>query len=664
MAPRPDDQTGFLKLPLEDVLSGTAGEDEFLLATKDYDGKERDKLSFYEITKTKSKTKNNLVTSYSRKLFLHMLTCLFIVAHLVANMNYLFFKLMLYARNTKEVLDAPWLLLLLWIEFIYFGSTAIAAMDNFLPPGKRPDLQLDGHYYPTVHIFLPCCKEPTDVPVESIRAALKMDYPADRFKVLVLDDGGDDELKAICETMQVETGGQVVYLRRKKTPGVPHHFKCGNMNYGLQHSNSEYVVMMDADMILHPSFLRRLLPHIVNSPDISFVQIPQSYYNLPLGDPLNDSSILGYDKVLVHRDSLGCATCIGTGCIFRRKHLNGIGGFQPQSITEDTTTAYALFREGYRSVYVNEKLQIGLVPWTFEGYIKQRCRWGQGAMQQFTATWKTMLGKDSKLNFILKILYFWHSGYYFLSIVNFILVGTLLGALVFKPKFTVGTEEDSRQQIENLAYNLIFWRLMWTCLWLQVPQSIQSRNRDESHFWWMSPYFAKMIYETFFSYSSTFKFVPTSNVDRNASRGNRSPWMKQLSELKHVRFHVAYTLVIVSVVTTKVYVVLQQYGLADCGESFYVIGVSFFLLNTCAHMMLPVMYILWPTGYKPPQRKSLLKYDADGVPMFNPEDCVPKWYWSVMFYETLACTMLAFWTFVLWMVRTKADTRWCMKGSL
>ncbi|CAM6085793.1 unnamed protein product [Calypogeia fissa] len=418
MAPKPVNPTENAKRDVEEELDDDAKDEEFLLAKHDF-GIDRKKISVH---KSKNASKTTFINSYPRKLFLHVLACCFIVAHLAANFHYLLFKAKLYARNAGEVLAAPWLLALLCIDFIYFGSSLIAAMDNFLPPRNRPTLQLDGGYYPSVHIFLPCCKEPTDVPVESIRAALKMHYPPDRFKVLVLDDGGDDDLKAICETMQVETGGQVVYLRRKKIPGVSHHFKCGNMNYGLKHSTSEYVVMMDADMILHPSFLLRLLPHIVDSPGISFVQIPQAFYNLPLGDPLNDSCIMGYDRALPHRDSLGCATCIGTGCIFRRKHLDAIGGFQPQSITEDTTTAYALFREGYRSVYLAERLQIGLAPWTFEGYVKQRCRWAQGAMQQFRATWKEMLGKDSKLNVILKVLYFWHSGYYFLSIVTFLLV--------------------------------------------------------------------------------------------------------------------------------------------------------------------------------------------------------------------------------------------------
>ncbi|CAM6085792.1 unnamed protein product [Calypogeia fissa] len=201
-------------------------------------------------------------------------------------------------------------------------------------------------------------------------------------------------------------------------------------------------------------------------------------------------------------------------------------------------------------------------------------------------------------------------------------------------------------------------------LCLQVPRSIQSRNRDESAFWWMFPFYLKIIFETFFFYkNSTFKFVPTSNVDRNASKGNKSAWMKHISELKHVKFHVAYTLVIVSLVTTKIYIAVTHYGLEDCRKSFIVLSISFFLLTTCAHMMLPVLYIVFPTGYESSQRKSLLKYDADGVPTFRYEDCLPMSYWSVFLYEGLVLITLGFWTFVLWMVKTKADTRWCKTGA-
>lgn len=344
-------------------------------------------------------------------------------------------------------------------------------------------------------------------------------------------------------------------------PGVPHNFKCGNMNFGLQHSDAEYVVMMDADMILHPSFLNRMLPHIINSPTVSFVQIPQAFYNLPIGDPLNDACGFGYDRVLVHRNTLGCSTCVGTGALFRRKHLDEIGGFQAHSITEDTMTAYALFNRGYRSVYVNEKLQIGLAPWTFEGFVKQRQRWGQGALQQFAATWKIMLGRGSKLNILQKFCYFWHSGYYYMSILNILLVLTLWSALAFRLDLVIGNDEENLALLSQLAVYLIVWRVFWFVLWLEVPQSIQSRNRDESQFWWMTPFFFKMVVDAAFNWKSTFKFTPTSSIDRSAAAGRakQRSWMKKFDELKHVKVHIAFIILALTTVIFRAYIAISWY---------------------------------------------------------------------------------------------------------
>lgn len=516
--------------------------------------------------------------------------------------------------------------------------------------------------YPSVDVFIPCCKEPTDVPQESILAALALHYPKDRFKVLVLDDGGDDDLKAFCEALQMETGSQqLIYLRRKKIPGVPHNFKCGNMNYGLEHSDAEFVVMMDADMILHPSFLIRLLPHIINSPSVAFVQIPQSFYNLPIGDPLNDACGFGYDRVMVHRNTLGCASCVGTGAIFRRKHLDEIGGFQPQSITEDTMTAYTLFSRGYKSVYINEKLQVGLTPWTFEGFVKQRQRWGQGAIQQFAATWKSMLGKKSKLNILQKSCYFWHTGYYYMSIINIILVLTLWSALAFHLKLTVGDDEDNQILLSNLAVFMVAWRVFWYALWWEVPQTIQSRNRDESQFWWMTPFFFKMVVEAALDYRNTFKFVPTSNIDRNVAAGKAKqlPLVKKLNDLKHVRAHIVVIILGLCTVGVRTYIAITRYGVKDCSDTFVVLGLSVFVISVCAHMFVPVMHILWPTGFKPEERKSLLRYNPQGVPQFDPSECAPRWHCSIVFYELISYLTLAFWAAVFWSVHSGFYGRWC-----
>ncbi|MCO5551830.1 hypothetical protein L7F22_005333 [Adiantum nelumboides] len=615
------------------------------------------------------------------KLLLHVACSCFVIAHLAATFNYLAFKALLYVRHLREVITtAPWILVLLACECTYFmGNVLSAIADHLPPPSPRPDLTFNvengkvkiintdkvsypnvticledseptQECFPRVDIFLTCCKEPTDIPQDTIKAALALDYPQDRMKVLVLDDGGDDDLKAFCQVLQTEMGSKrLQYLRREKIPGVPHHFKCGNLNYGLKNSDAEYVVLVDADMVLHASYLRKVLPHIVNDDIVSFVQVPQYFYNLAVGDPLNDASVFNYERVLVHRDSMGAAACIGTGAMFRRAHLDLVGGFQPHSITEDTVTSFALFNLGYRSVYLTEKLQMGLTPWSLEAYIKQRQRWGTGAFQQFSSTYKAMLGPSSKLNFPLKVCFIWHTVYYYLSITNIIWLTTFLAVFgLGLPIPAIGGPEALNKTWYFLSLSLVLWRLTWYLLWLEVPNSIQSRNRDESQFWWTTPYYFKMVLRTIFNYKSTFSFTTTSSIDQR-KKIEEYPIVTYFKKLKHVRAHLAFSVAAIAVAGIRLHYFMIQLRNDWNTRSFVpLLGMSLFLISIWAHMAVPIMYVVWPTAHNPAQRKFLLKYAADGTPLFNPAVATPKFHWPVIFHELLSLSTLVFWSATLY----------------
>jgi hypothetical protein len=151
-------------------------------------------------------------------------------------------------------------------------------------------------------------------------------------------------------------------------------------------------------------------------------------------------------------------------------------------------------------------LQIGLVPWTFEGFLKQRIRWANGAIHQI-ATWPVILfGPFTRLNWVQKVLIFWHTAFYFMSITNVLLLAVLFSALAFALNLTVGTLDDNRQLMSYLAIALLAQRLAWILLWADMTQSIQTRNREDSFFWWMTPYFFRMMIKTFFDWNTTFIF--------------------------------------------------------------------------------------------------------------------------------------------------------------
>lgn len=128
--------------------------------------------------------------------------------------------------------------------------------------------------------FITCCGEETDVILDTVRAACDVDYPANRFRVILLDDGGSAELSAQVTIMQGRYSN-LYYTARKKAPGVPHHYKAGNLNHGLDYVKqleggpAEYIAALDADMIPEKPWLRTVVAHLVMDPELAMSCPPQ-----------------------------------------------------------------------------------------------------------------------------------------------------------------------------------------------------------------------------------------------------------------------------------------------------------------------------------------------------------------------------------------------------
>lgn len=144
----------------------------------------------------------------------------------------------------------------------------------------RPKLRIRGDGVPTVDVFITCCGEDVDVVLDTTRAACAIDYPQERFRVVVLDDGKDAELQKACEDLNAEYPN-LFYHARIKIKGVPHHFKAGNLTGGtdfvtkLENGAGEYIAALDADMIPEADWLRAIIPHMVQDDKMALVCPPQ-----------------------------------------------------------------------------------------------------------------------------------------------------------------------------------------------------------------------------------------------------------------------------------------------------------------------------------------------------------------------------------------------------
>lgn len=117
---------------------------------------------------------------------------------------------------------------------------------------KRPQLRLISDDLPSIDVLITCCNEGVELVLDTVHASCEIDYPQDRFRVLVLDDGASSELRKAINVLR-DRYANLYYRSREKFPGVPHHFKAGNLNYGVQETQflpggpANFIAALDAD---------------------------------------------------------------------------------------------------------------------------------------------------------------------------------------------------------------------------------------------------------------------------------------------------------------------------------------------------------------------------------------------------------------------------------
>lgn len=368
---------------------------------------------------------------------------------------------------------------------------------------KRPQLRLRGEYVPTVNVLITCCKEDIDVVLDTVRAACAQDYPSDRLRVIVSDDGGDNELKKAVEELRDSVWPNLYYFARIKVKGVPHHFKAGNLRAatafvdGLEGGAGEFIACLDADMIPEPEWLRAILAHQVIDPKMALTCPPQMFYNVPQSDPLVQS-LDGFIHVMEPvKDASGVAWCTGSGYSIRRTALESIGGWPVGSLAEDTYTSSMLLGAGWKTAYLHEPLQWGTVPDDLPSHLKQRTRWTLGTLQTAVKLRFCLYGKAVQNMTILQRL----SGFVF-TIDAFFKIFFVLSLLTMPIVLMSGgtlvaysNDYQLRWQARFCFIALITQRINEFITYL--PSGYRQGQLEAASMMWMAPYHAITVIRSF-----------------------------------------------------------------------------------------------------------------------------------------------------------------------
>jgi cellulose synthase/poly-beta-1,6-N-acetylglucosamine synthase-like glycosyltransferase len=250
------------------------------------------------------------------------------------------------------------------------------------------DVDLDG-WTPSVAVFVGCKNE--ELVVEGmVTALLGLDYPADKLTLVVVDDGSDDRTGELLDA-RAAADPRLRVLHRPPGSGGG---KSGALNDALATVDATVAVVFDADHEPDPTALRRLVRHfrdpkvgavmgrcvIRNGPDSStattvFVDFLSGYLVNEFGR-----------QALFELPAYG-----GANCAVRMTTLRALGGWNPDTVTEDTDLTLRVLLAGQRVRYDVSAVDYEEAVVTARRFWTQRYRWARGHQKCFRDYWRPIL---------------------------------------------------------------------------------------------------------------------------------------------------------------------------------------------------------------------------------------------------------------------------------
>jgi cellulose synthase (UDP-forming) len=284
---------------------------------------------------------------------------------------------------------------------------------------------------PTVDVFIATYNEPDDILRITATAATQLDYPREKLRVYIIDDGGTEAKRNDPENgmaawarhyrirqMAAELG--IGYLTRETNQQA----KAGNINHALQNSHGDLVLILDCDHVPTKDILQNTVGHFIADPKLFLVQTPHFFINpTPVeknlegrANPSGENDMF-YRRIHPALNFWNASYFCGSAAVLRRKYLLEVGGISGTTVTEDAETAFQLHSRGYNSIYINRPMVCGLSPESYDDYVIQRSRWAQG-MVQLVMLNNPLTTKG--LSLPQKIAYFNSSFYWFFGFPRFI----------------------------------------------------------------------------------------------------------------------------------------------------------------------------------------------------------------------------------------------------
>lgn len=227
--------------------------------------------------------------------------------------------------------------------------------------------------YPSVTAIVPCWNEEKTV-ARTVHSLLELDYPKDKFKIMIVDDGSTDKT---WEVIQQFKNNPQIELHTKKNGG-----KYTALNYGLSKLTTDLVGCLDADSYVHKDTLKKIVYYFQDKETMAVAP------SIKLWEPKSVLQLLQkieYGFGIFNRKMFQYMNAIyitpGPFSIFRKEVFEKLGPYRHAHNTEDIEIALRMQENGMKIVHSHNAFVYTVPPNTVKKLLVQRIRWSHGFIQ-------------------------------------------------------------------------------------------------------------------------------------------------------------------------------------------------------------------------------------------------------------------------------------------
>jgi cellulose synthase/poly-beta-1,6-N-acetylglucosamine synthase-like glycosyltransferase len=260
-----------------------------------------------------------------------------------------------------------------WLVYLYYK--------NKKNKTTTPPACFSREHLPRITVQLPIFNEQYVVE-RLLDAVCRLDYPKDKLDIQLLDDSTDETVQVarILVERYAALGHPVTYLHRDNREG----YKAGALAEGLKTAQGEFIAIFDADFVPPPDFLLKCIHHFTD-PKVGMVQTRWTHINRNYSVLTQvEAILLDGHFVLEHSGRARSGRYFnfnGTAGMWRRRAIDEAGGWEHDTLTEDTDLSYRAQLRGWKFLYLQDVECPAELPIEMTAFKTQQARWAKGLIQ-------------------------------------------------------------------------------------------------------------------------------------------------------------------------------------------------------------------------------------------------------------------------------------------